>query len=262
MTYWAEGYKKSYPNVNIQIEGKGSSTAPPALIEGTSQLGPHVARDEGEPRSTRFEAKYGYKPTRVRVALDGLAVYVNKDNPIEKLTFKQVDGDLLVDPEARRQGRQDLGRPGPYGRLGVEADLPLRTQLAPRAPTATSRSTRSRTATTRTASRSSRAPPRSSRASRRTSTRSATRESATRPRASRPFKLSAKDGGPFFGESYENVLSGKYPLARYLNVYVNKAPDEGARPAREAVSPFRPLEGRTGDRRQGRLLPPHGEGRR
>ena len=31
MTLWAEGFKKAYPNVNIQIEGKGSSTAPPAM---------------------------------------------------------------------------------------------------------------------------------------------------------------------------------------------------------------------------------------
>ena len=40
MTLWAEGFRKQYPNVKIQIEGKGSSTAPPALFEGTAQLGP------------------------------------------------------------------------------------------------------------------------------------------------------------------------------------------------------------------------------
>lgn len=36
----AEGYRKAYPNVNIQIEGKGSGTAPPALIQGTAQFAP------------------------------------------------------------------------------------------------------------------------------------------------------------------------------------------------------------------------------
>ncbi len=127
MTYWAEGYKKSYPNVNIQIEGKGSTTAPPALIEGTSQLGP-MSREMKGAEIDRFEAKYGYKPTRIRVALDGLAVYVNKDNPIEQADLQAARRHLLVDPEARRQGHQDLGRPGPDGRLGEQADLDLRAQ--------------------------------------------------------------------------------------------------------------------------------------
>ena len=40
MTLWAENYKKEYPNVNIQIQAAGSATAPPALTEGTSNLGP------------------------------------------------------------------------------------------------------------------------------------------------------------------------------------------------------------------------------
>src|SRR6187200_1996079 len=79
MTLWAEGFKAQYPNVNIQIEGKGSATAPPALISGTSQLGP-MSREMSSAEVDKFEAKHKYKPTRVRVALDGLAVYVNKDN--------------------------------------------------------------------------------------------------------------------------------------------------------------------------------------
>ncbi len=40
MTFWSEGFAKHYPNVKLQAEGKGSSTAPPELIDGTAQLGP------------------------------------------------------------------------------------------------------------------------------------------------------------------------------------------------------------------------------
>jgi len=69
MTFWAEGFRKLYPNVNIQIEGKGSSTAPPALIEGTSQLGP-MSRQMKQKEVEAFEAKYGFKPTTIGVALD------------------------------------------------------------------------------------------------------------------------------------------------------------------------------------------------
>src|ERR1039458_2219204 len=71
MTYWAEGFKKKYPNVNIQIEGKGSSTAPPALIAGTAQLGP-MSREMKSKEIEEFEKKYGFKPTKIGVALDSL----------------------------------------------------------------------------------------------------------------------------------------------------------------------------------------------
>src|ERR1035438_7576665 len=90
MTYWAEGFKKKYPNVNIQIEGKGSSTAPPALIAGTAQLGP-MSREMKSKEIEEFEKKYGFKPTKIGVALDSLAVYVNKDNPIKSLSLDEVD---------------------------------------------------------------------------------------------------------------------------------------------------------------------------
>lgn len=90
MTFWAENFQKHYPNVNIQIEGKGSSTAPPALIEGTAQLGP-MSRKMKSTEEDAFEKKYGFKPVYIGVALDSLGVYVNKDNPIEALSLPEVD---------------------------------------------------------------------------------------------------------------------------------------------------------------------------
>ncbi len=90
MTLWAEGFRKQYPNVKIQIEGKGSSTAPPALIEGTAQVGP-MSRAMKAKELDDFEKRFGYPPTKIAVAVDALAVYVNKDNPVERLTLAQVD---------------------------------------------------------------------------------------------------------------------------------------------------------------------------
>jgi phosphate transport system substrate-binding protein len=90
MTLWAEGFRAIYPNVNIQIEGKGSSTAPVALIEGTAQLGPMSREMKGSEKDA-FERKYGYKPMEVRVAIDALAVYVHKDNPLKSLNLQQLD---------------------------------------------------------------------------------------------------------------------------------------------------------------------------
>ncbi len=90
MTLWAEEFKRQYPNVNIQIQAAGSSTAPPALTEGTSNLGP-MSRKMKDKELEAFENKFGYKPTAIPVAIDALAVFVNKDNPIKGLTIKEVD---------------------------------------------------------------------------------------------------------------------------------------------------------------------------
>ncbi|HSN53461.1 MAG TPA: PstS family phosphate ABC transporter substrate-binding protein [Candidatus Sulfomarinibacteraceae bacterium] len=89
-TLMAEEFRKLYPQVKIQVEGKGSSTAPPALIEGTVQLG-NMSRRFKNKEVDAFEEAFGYEPTRLDVALDTLAVFVNKDNPLESLTIAEVD---------------------------------------------------------------------------------------------------------------------------------------------------------------------------
>ena len=100
MTLWGEKMKAYYPNIRIQVEGKGSGTAPPALIEGTSQLAP-MSRAMKDSEIELFEKKYGYKPTQVRVAVDALAVFVQKDNPLQSLTLAQVDA---IFSKSRRRG--------------------------------------------------------------------------------------------------------------------------------------------------------------
>lgn len=90
MTFWAEEFKRTYPNVNVQIQAAGSSTAPPALTEATSNLGP-MSRKMKSREIEAFEKRYGYKPTAVRVAIDALAVFVHKDNPLKGLRIDQVD---------------------------------------------------------------------------------------------------------------------------------------------------------------------------
>lgn len=115
MALWTEGFRAIYPNVNIQVEGKGSSTAPPALIEGTSQLGP-MSRPMKSSEIDAFEAKYGYKPTEIRVAVDALAVFVHKDNPIKGLTMQQVDS---IFSSTRKLGGPDITT---WGQLGMTGD--------------------------------------------------------------------------------------------------------------------------------------------
>jgi len=120
-TMWAESFNKFYPNVKVQIEGKGSTTAPPALIAGTAQLGP-MSRPMKEEESDKFEKKFGYKPTAYKVAIDSLAVYVNKDNPIEHLTMEQVDG---IFSSTRNSGNSDIKTWGDVGLTGEWANRPI-----------------------------------------------------------------------------------------------------------------------------------------
>jgi phosphate transport system substrate-binding protein len=116
MTLWAEDFRKHYPNTKIQVEGKGSSTAPPALIEGTAQIGPMSRPMKGK-ESDAFEKKFGYKPTQIRTAVDAVAVFVNKDNPIECLSLSQVDA---IFSKTRRAGQtEDVGT---WGQLGLKGD--------------------------------------------------------------------------------------------------------------------------------------------
>jgi len=122
MTFWAEGFRKKYPNVNIQIEGKGSSTAPPALIEGTSQLGP-MSRKMKNKEVQKFEAKFGYKPTTIGVALDSLAVFLNKDNPIKGMSLQQVDA--LFSKNRKGGAANDITTWGQLGLTGEWANKPV-----------------------------------------------------------------------------------------------------------------------------------------
>ena len=103
MTLWAEEFKRNYPNVNIQIQAAGSSTAPPALTEGTSSLGP-MSRKMKDKEIEAFETRYGYKPTAIRVAIDALAVFAHKDNPVKGMTIPQVDA---IFSSTRKCGYQD-----------------------------------------------------------------------------------------------------------------------------------------------------------
>jgi phosphate transport system substrate-binding protein len=122
MTLWAEGFKAQYPNVKIEIEGKGSSTAPPALVAGTAQFGP-MSRPMKPSEADEFEKKFGYKPTPVSVAVDALAVFVHKDNPIACLTLQQVDA---IFSKTRKGGLDnDIATWGDLGLTGEWASQPI-----------------------------------------------------------------------------------------------------------------------------------------
>ncbi|MCC6575106.1 MAG: phosphate ABC transporter substrate-binding protein [Planctomycetes bacterium] len=116
MTFWTEGYRKHYPNVTFSVEGKGSTTAPPALTDGQSDLGP-MSREMKTEEINAFEKKWGYKPSRVAVAIDALAVFVHKDNPVKSLTMPQVDA--IFSSTRKGKYKEDVTK---WGQVGLEGD--------------------------------------------------------------------------------------------------------------------------------------------
>lgn len=235
MTFWAEGFQALYPNVNIQIEGKGSSTAPPALIEGTSQLGP-MSREMKASEIDLFEKKYGYKPTQIPVAIDALAVFVHKDNPVKGLTLAQVDSLFSI---TRKRDNPDIQVWGDLGLTGDWAKRPV--SLYGRNSASGTYGFFKDTALKGGDYKSSvKEQPGSSAVVQGVSADlGSVGYSGIGYKTSgvRPLPLCEK-GTDFAEPTHENCLNGSYPLARFLFVYVNKKPGQPADPMVEQFVRF------------------------
>ena len=223
MTLWAETFNKLYPNVKIQIEGKGSGTAPPALIAGTAQLGP-MSREMKSSEVDEFEKKFGYKPTRIRVAVDALAVFVNKDNPLKCMSFDQVDG---IFSKSRRGGAKEDVKS--WGQLGLTGDWAARpvSLFGRNSASGTYGFFKEHVMKNGDYKDEVKEQPGSAAVVQGvTVDRYAMGYSGIGYTTSgvRAVPLSEKAGGACVDATAANAYSGKYPLSRFLYVYINRAP--------------------------------------
>ena len=228
MTLWAEEFKKNYPNVNIQIQAAGSSTAPPAMTEGTANMGP-MSRPMKDSEIQAFEEKYGYKPTAVPVAIDALAVFVHKDNPIQSLSIEQVDA--IFSSTRLCGGEKDITTWGDLGLSGEWAAKPL--QLFGRNSVSGTYGYFKEEALCKGDFKAdvNEQPGSASVVQSISSTLNAIGYSGIGYRTSsvRAVPLSKK-GGEAFEANEQNALAGKFPLSRFFYVYVNKAPNKPLSP--------------------------------
>lgn len=229
MTLWAESFKRSYPNVNIQIQAAGSSTAPPALTEATSNIGP-MSRKMKDKEIAAFEDRYGYKPTAIPVAIDALAVYVNKDNPIKGMTISDVDA---VFSSTRKCGaKKDAAKWGDLGLTGSWKDRDI--QLFGRNSVSGTYGYFKKKALCKGDYKNSvnEQPGSASVVQSVTSSMNGIGYSGIGYKTSgvRAVPLSKKDDGKFIEASAANAVSGKYPLSRFLYIYVNKHPNKPLSP--------------------------------
>lgn len=229
MTFWAEEYKRQYPNVNIQIQAAGSSTAPPALTEGTSNLGP-MSRKMKDNEIEAFEKKFGYKPTAIRVAIDALAVYVHKDNPINSMTMGQIDA---VFSATRSCGAsEDLTTWGQLGLTGSWAARPI--QLYGRNSVSGTYGYFKEHALCKGDFKSNvnEQPGSASVVQSVTSSINGIGYSGIGYKTSgvKAVAIAKKTGDTPVEATTENALDDTYPLSRYLYVYVNKHPNKPVPP--------------------------------
>lgn len=225
MTLWCEGFAKSYPNVRCQIEGKGSSTAPPALIEGTAQIGP-MSRPMKSSEIDEFEKKFGYKPTEIRTSIDSLAVYVNKDNPVECLSMLQVDAIFSKTRSCGEAG--DITTWGQVGLTGDWANRPMSLYGRNSASGTYGFFKEHALCKGDYKDQVKEQPGSASVVQGVTEDRFGIGYSGIGYKTSgvRAVPLSKADGQPCKEANYENVLDGSYPLGRFLFVYINKAPNK------------------------------------
>lgn len=225
MTLWAEEFKREYPNVNVQIQAAGSSTAPPALTEGTSNLGP-MSREMKDKELESFEKRHGYKPTAVPVAIDALAVFVHKDNPIEGLSLPQTD--------AIFSGTRSCGAPAGinrWGELGLKGSWARRDiQLYGRNSVSGTYGYFKEKALCKGDFKNN--------VNEQPGSASVVQSVSTslngigysgigyQTASVRALPISRAEGGEMVAATPENAVTGQYPLARFLYVYVNKAPNQ------------------------------------
>ena len=245
MTHWAESFQKFYPNAKVQVEGKGSSTAPPALISGTAQLGP-MSREMKGSEVDAFEKKYGYKPTPIRSSVDALAVFVNKDNPLRCLSFKQVDA---LFSKSRRQGGDEVTTWSQLGLTGAWGKKPI-SLYGRNSASGTYGFFKEHALKNGDFKDTVKEQPGSA----------AVVQGVTVDRFGigysgigyatagvRAVPLTEKDGGKCVEATAENAYAGSYPLARFLYVYLNKTPGKPLDPlTREFVKLIISREGQEG----------------
>jgi phosphate transport system substrate-binding protein len=221
---WAEGYKKLYPNVKVQIEGKGSATAPPALANSLAQLGP-MSREMKPEEEETIEKSQGVKPLRISTAIDCLAVYVHRDNPVRGFTMAQVD---CIFSKTRKSGFADISTWGQVGLTGTWASLPI-SLYGRNSASGTYGYFKEHALKKGDYKDSVKEQPGSS-----SVVNGVANDKAGIGYSGIGYKTSevravplAKDGKSALAEpSFANALNGKYPLGRALYVYVVKKPNE------------------------------------
>jgi phosphate transport system substrate-binding protein len=225
---WAAGLQQRYPRLSIKVESKGSEAGMAALLEGKVQI-VAMSRRMTQQEVIEFKREFGHEPTEVAVAVDALAVFVHKDNPIEGLSLMQLDamfskerrrgllypvstwGDVLVLEEGWAEAPINLyGRNGNSGTASFFKEHVLNGAALKNSMVAVAGS--------------------ASVVLEIMSDRFGVGFSGIGYQTSgiRPVPLASVEGGRHIHPSFQSAMDGSYPLRRNLYLYLNKPPKTDA----------------------------------
>ncbi|MEO6874888.1 MAG: substrate-binding domain-containing protein [Opitutaceae bacterium] len=141
--YWEKGFRHYHPNVKIEYTLPTALTSTSGLVAGTCDIGANRRMTMTE--LLQFERVFNYDPLEIPLATGSLdvsgwsevmAIFVNVDNPIDKLTLKQLDGIFGAErdggwvgtvwhPEFARSAAGNIRTWGQLGATGEWADKPI-----------------------------------------------------------------------------------------------------------------------------------------
>lgn len=220
---WAADLKQLYPGLKLSVTSEGSEAGLAKLMEGKAQIAA-MSRRMNKQEISEFIREFGYEPTEVPVAVDALAVFVHKDNPLEGLTLAEVDaifsnerrrglkyplltwGDLLLDGEWREAPLHLYGRNVKSGtttffREHVLSGAPVKNTMtvAPGSASVVIELMKDRFGI-------------------------GFSSIGYQTSGVRALPLASVQGGRYVVPSFQSAMDGSYPLRRNLYLYVNKLP--------------------------------------
>ena len=228
LNLWSEDFRRIHPRVDLEITGGGSSAAMRPLLAGTSDIAP-MSRELNERELASFRERWGYEPLRLTVALDAVAVYVNKSNPLRALDLRQLDATYSIAP--RRGGVTprvwgDLGVKGPLADKAINLYGPRRTHGI----YSVFREMVLQDAAYRVEMQSE---PVSSAIVQAPGSDDAAIAFASRffdTQRTRQLDIAAEPGKAAVAPTAQNIADGSYPLSRKLYLYVNRGPGRTLEP--------------------------------
>jgi phosphate transport system substrate-binding protein len=210
---WAEQYMKKNPGTTVQVTGGGSGTGIAALLNGSTDIC-NASRPMKPSETADFVKKFKTRPHEYKTCLDALSVYVNKDNAIQKLSFSQLEGIFTGKITNWKQVGGSDAAISLYGRENSSGTYEFfKEHVLNKKDFAAATKTMPGTA--------------------------AVIQGVAKDKNGigyggiaygegvKHLKVSKTDGGAAFEPNEENVLSGKYPIARYLFNYVGASKDTG-----------------------------------
>jgi phosphate transport system substrate-binding protein len=226
---WTAEFHRLHPSVDVRVTGGGSQTAVPALLDGRADLGP-MSRPMNAAEVERFQMKFGYPPTRLTVVIDAIAVYVNKHNPLARISFRQLDG---IFSATRKLGADAIRT---WGQLGLGGDWKTRPIVikGPSPSQGIYGVFRSAVLGGGAYRIDMRPEPVASSIVQAVATEDGAIGFASHfldAARTKTLAIARKDSGPYVLPLAEHAADGSYPLARKLFIYINRPPGTTLAPA-------------------------------